>query len=92
MEIMSARNEIISKGNTSIPASRQIRRCVITDHWGPLRIDRIILSAKLSKDLTSIGPGLAQITLSLFYTAVIETIYVILLFRIKRGIDSRSVS
>lgn len=43
-------------------------------------------------DLTSIGPGLAQITLSLFYTAVIETIYVILLFRIKRGIDSKSVS
>lgn len=39
-------------------------------------------------DLTLIGPGLAQITLSLFYTAVIETIYVILLFRIKRGIDS----
>lgn len=35
-------------------------------------------------DLTMIGPALAQIVLAIFYTAIAETAYVILLFRIKR--------
>lgn len=35
-------------------------------------------------DLRMIGPALAQIVLAFFYTAIVETAYVILLFRIKR--------
>lgn len=35
-------------------------------------------------DMTIIGPALAQIVLALFYTSTIETVYVILMFRIKR--------
>ena len=34
-------------------------------------------------DLTKIGPALAQIVLALFYTAIAETVYVILIYRIK---------
>lgn len=34
-------------------------------------------------DLTKIGPALAQIVLALFYTAIAETAYVILIYRIK---------
>ena len=37
----------------------------------------------------SMGTALAQIVLTLFYTSVVETAYVILAFRIKRLIDER---
>lgn len=40
-------------------------------------------------DTVSIGPALAQTVLSLFYTAIAETLYIILLFRIKHMIDER---
>ena len=40
-------------------------------------------------DTVSIGPALAQTVLSLFYTAIAETFYIILLFRIKHMIDER---
>ncbi len=38
-------------------------------------------------DLNRIGSGIAQVVLSLFYTAVIETAYVILLYRIRRRLE-----
>ncbi len=40
-------------------------------------------------DLDRAGSGIAQVVLSLFYTAVIETVYVILLFYIRRALSDK---